>query len=196
MPPKTSAPAATTTAPVATARAAPQPATTAAPTAGAPSATSAGAAALAALSARVAASEARDAENAATNAQLVAALAEIRADHKRKSDELEGHLGELMAENADKAAMIADLQNAQGIAEESAAMNLIPGDLDFMGKRLALARDLFPKLRVGFAALNKNVPDVERAKKQIIKAYMLVNNTLVAAELAREAKGGRPFAFA
>ena len=157
------------------------------------------AAEMAALAARVAASEAREAVHAAAvaaeTALLTAAIAELRGENKRQREEFEGNMGAVMADNADKAGLIADLQDAQGIAAMSAAQNLIPSDVEFLGKRLQLAKDIFPLLRVAACALNKNVPDIERAKKQLIKAYMLTNNSLAGAEYAKEAKGGKPYAF-
>ena len=42
-------------------------------------------------------------------------------------------MGVLMAENADKSVLIDDLQDAQGIAEMSAAKNLLPGDVGAQG---------------------------------------------------------------
>ena len=203
MSPKSATAAATAAAAAATATAATAATAAAAATTAAAVVPPLTAAGLANLAARVAANEAREtareaahaAELGATTAQFTAAIAELRAEHKRTRDELEGNMGVLMAENADKSVLIDDLQDAQGIAEMSAAKNLLPGDIEFFGKRMQLAKDIFPMLRVAACALNKNVPDVRRAKRQLIKAYMLTNNLLAGAEYAKEAKGGKPFSF-
>jgi hypothetical protein len=150
----------------------------------------------AAAAAAAAAPVATAADLAALRAHFDTQIAESNAAHKRKIEEMEGQLGDLAAENADNLATMGRMQNVEAIGEESAAKNLIPNDMgDLLGKRTQLAKDVFPLLRVGLSFLNKNVPDVEKARKQFIKAYLLANNVLAGAEYAKEAKGGKPYSF-
>ena len=179
----------------AAAAAAVAPAATVAPAAAA-AAVGQAAVAAAVATAAAAAPAATAADLAALKAHFEAQFAESNAAHKRKIEEMEGQLGDLAADNADNLVTIGRLHNAEAIGEESAAKNLIPNDMgDLLGKRTMLAKDVFPLLRVGLSFLNKNVPDVEKAKKQFIKAYLLANNVLAGAEYAKEAKGGKPYSF-
>ena len=125
------------------------------------------------------------------NPQLTADVANILEQleqQKEAMDDMRTTIGGLETDNQRLVAELGGMGEAATLFEENRARSLMPTNLSStMESKLAFAKDMFPRSRMVYQLLDKDPPDIRKARELVGQMCRLSNNFVAGAELSKQA---------